>query len=122
MQCNVTDLITLCVWLDFCVQILRQLVGSALAMASADGLTSIAFPAIGTGRLQFPHGAAARAMFDEVKAYSAANQRTSISNVLFVIYNTDTDTLRVSGKFFYFCFDFFYVYCVAMLIGHQATH
>ena len=69
-------------------------------MASADGLTSIAFPAIGTGYLQFPHGLAARAMFDEVKVFSSATPQTSISNILFVIYNTDTITLNVSAVIF----------------------
>jgi len=74
-------------------------------MATADDMASIAFPAMGTGFLQFPASLVARAMFDEVKAFSAANQRTSISSIFFVIYHTDTDTLNVSANFMYFsCF------------------
>ena len=66
-------------------------------MASMDGLTSIAFPAIGTGYLQYPHGLVARAMFEEAKAFSAAYPQTSITSIVFVIYDSDTESLNVSG-------------------------
>jgi len=65
-------------------------------MATADGLMSIAFPAIGTGHLQFPDSLVARVMFDEVKAFSDATPWTSINSILFVIYNTDIESLNVS--------------------------
>jgi len=66
-------------------------------MATADGMTSIAFPSIGTGHLQFPRTVAARAMFEEVKAFSAAFPQMPISSILFVIYDSDTETLNVSA-------------------------
>jgi len=65
-------------------------------MATADGLASVAFPAIGTGRLQYPRDLVARAMFDEVKAFSNASLQTSVNNVHFVVYDSDTETLDVS--------------------------
>jgi len=60
-------------------------------------MMSIAFPAVGTGHLQFPHGLAARVMFEEVKSFSATNPQTSINRILFVIYHTDTEALNVSA-------------------------
>ena len=65
-------------------------------MASGDGLRSIAFPAVGTGYLQFPAAVVARVMFEEVKSFSAASPPTSVTSILFVIYENDTETLNVS--------------------------
>ena len=65
-------------------------------MASMDGLRSIAFPAVGTGYLQFPAGVVAQVMFEEVKSFSATSPQTSISSILFVVYESDNETLNVS--------------------------
>jgi len=65
-------------------------------MASTDGLTSIAFPALGTGYLQFPAGLVARALFEEVKNFSGYSPRTSVSSVLLIVHDSDTETLNVS--------------------------
>jgi len=79
-----------------CVETLRQLISKALTMASGDGLTSIAFPAVGTGHLQFPSDLVGRAMFEEVKSFSGSSPQTSVSSILFVVYDADTETLSVS--------------------------
>ena len=52
-------------------------------------MKSIAFPAIGTGTLQFPHVDVAEIYFDEVMSYSQKNPRTSIKEVRFVLYDKD---------------------------------
>ena len=52
-------------------------------------MKSIAFPAIGTGTLQFPHADVAEIYFDEVMSYSQKNPRTSIKEVRFVLYDKD---------------------------------
>jgi len=77
-------------------QVLRQLVSATLSVAAVDGLTSVAFPALGTGHLQFPASLVARALFEEVKSFSGSSLQSSISSVLFVIHDSDSKTLRVS--------------------------
>lgn len=93
-------LIILC-WLtllntSILVQVLRQLISTTLTQASADGLTSVAFPALGTGYLQFPSGLVARALFEEIKSFSGSSPQTSVSRVLLVVHDSDTETLNVS--------------------------
>jgi len=66
-------------------------------MATADGLKSVAFPALGTGYLHFPCNIVAHAMFDEVKTFSTVSPQTSVSSVVFVVFDTDIETLNVSA-------------------------
>jgi len=66
-------------------------------MATKDGVTSVAFPAVGTGYLQFPHALVAQAMFEEVKSFSRASAGTTITSILFVVYDSDKETLDVSS-------------------------
>jgi poly [ADP-ribose] polymerase 10/14/15 len=76
------------------MQVLRTLVSSTLKMASADMLMSLAFPSIGTGNLKIPHAVVAKAMFDEVISFSAANRHgCSLRDVFFVIFQTDQQTI-----------------------------
>jgi len=72
------------------------MINLSLRKASEDGLRSIAFPAVGTGYLQFPAAVVAHVMFEEVKSFSAAFPQTSITSILFVIFESDTETLNVS--------------------------
>ena len=57
-------------------------------------MKSIAFPAIGTGTLQFPRTDVAEIYFDEVISYSQKNPRTSIKEVRFVLYDQDDPTVQ----------------------------
>ena len=57
-------------------------------------MTTIAFPAIGTGTLQFPRTEVAETYFDEVVSYSKKNPLTSIKEVKFVLYDQDQPTIQ----------------------------
>jgi len=78
------------------VQVLRQLINTTLTMAATDSLTSVAFPALGTGYLQFPAGLVALALFEEVKSFSGSSPQTSVTSILLVVHDSDTKTLNVS--------------------------
>uniref|UniRef100_A0ABM0GYA3 Poly [ADP-ribose] polymerase n=1 Tax=Saccoglossus kowalevskii TaxID=10224 RepID=A0ABM0GYA3_SACKO len=75
-------------------QVLRKIMQTCLNTASQNGYSSIAFPAIGTGGLQFPRDATARIMYEEVTSYSSNNPASSISNILFVVYDQDFPTIQ----------------------------
>jgi len=80
----------------------RSLVKQSLELAAKDGMTSISFPAIGTGKLHFPHSTVADIMFDEVIKFSArsAGRQCSLKNVYFVVYQKDQTTVDVSRSIY----------------------
>ena len=57
-------------------------------------MTSIAFPAIGTGTLQFPRAEVAKIYFDEVISYQQKNPGTTLKEVRFVLYDQDHPTVQ----------------------------
>ena len=72
----------------------------SLELATMDGMTSVSFPAIGSGNLHFPQSTVASVMFDEVAGFSArsAGRRgLSLKNVYFVVYQKDQATIDVSN-------------------------
>ena len=70
------------------------MLSDALNMAEKDGMTSIAFPAIGTGKLRFPGRVVATAMFEEVTRFSKSARSPSVTDVKIVIF--DKQTIDVS--------------------------
>ena len=58
-------------------------------------MTSIALPAIGTGRLGVPHDVAAKLMFDEAIDFSQTNPSTTLQTICFVLYDKDRESLKV---------------------------
>jgi len=58
------------------------------------GMVSIAFPAIGTGTLQFPRAEVAEIYFDEVISFNQKNPATSLKEVSFVLYDQDHPTVQ----------------------------
>ena len=70
------------------------MLSEALGLADKDGMTSIAFPAIGTGKLRFPGRVVANAMFDEVQKFSRSVKSSSVTDVRIVIF--DKPTVEVS--------------------------
>ena len=70
--------------------LLAQCYRSCLELAAAQGLHSIAFPAIGTGGLGFPNELAARIAFETVSQFLLSH--TAIGTVRFVCF--DAKTLR----------------------------
>jgi len=76
-------------------QVITKLVEQCLTKAAASNHKSLAFPALGTGKLKYDKSTVASAMFDAVVQYSVNNPSSSITEVLFVIYPSDTEVLRV---------------------------
>ena len=65
----------------------RRATQATLRRADELGVTSIAFPALGTGVGGFPLGECAHIMLDAVEAH-AAGGTTSLEQVVFVLYDT----------------------------------
>ena len=58
-----------------------------------DQLTSIAFPAIGTGVLGFPRPKVAEIFFEEVTSFLKSHPQSPINDVRFVAYDKDQATV-----------------------------
>ena len=71
------------------MQILRKVVRSSLEKCSQLGVSSIAFPSIGAGNLQFPNDIVAEVMVNEIHSFLISHP-SSISTVHLVIFMTDT--------------------------------
>lgn len=67
--------------------------------ASEKGFKSIAFPAIGTGVLNFPPSLVAKVMFETVILFKNQYPDCSLKKVEFVIYPKDTATVEVCLNF-----------------------
>ncbi|XP_071170581.1 protein mono-ADP-ribosyltransferase PARP14-like isoform X3 [Mytilus edulis] len=76
------------------VKILQMFILMCLNSASDHKMTSIAFPAIGTGVLNFPVDIVAKTMFEIVLLYKQKVPDSSIKSVEFVIYPEDTAAVR----------------------------
>lgn len=54
-----------------------------------DGFKSIAFPALGTGKLGYPYYPVAQTMCNVIHAYGKKNPRTKIERVHFFLYDKE---------------------------------
>ncbi|XP_021378675.1 poly [ADP-ribose] polymerase 14-like isoform X2 [Mizuhopecten yessoensis] len=70
-------------------KILGKLVTTCISMAIRQEMTSIAFPAIGTGKMGYPADLVAKAMLQSTKMF-LTNEQLSNFLVCFVIYHGDT--------------------------------
>ncbi|OCT63239.1 hypothetical protein XELAEV_18044337mg [Xenopus laevis] len=75
--------------------LLRKIFKSCLELVEQQQLTSISFPAIGTGNLAFPKDLVATVMFDEVLQFSSNNKLQNLKEVAFILHPSDTDTIKV---------------------------
>ncbi|XP_070832442.1 poly(ADP-ribose) polymerase family member 14-related sequence 1 isoform X2 [Chaetodon trifascialis] len=66
-----------------------------LGKAEDSGLTSISFPAIGTGNLGFPKDLVASLMLDEISAFSSKKQPKHLKKVVIILYSQDAQTIQV---------------------------
>ncbi|XP_076602870.1 poly(ADP-ribose) polymerase family member 14-related sequence 1 isoform X2 [Chaetodon auriga] len=66
-----------------------------LDKAEDSGLTSITFPAIGTGNLGFPRVLVASSMLDEISAFSSKKQPKHLKKVVIMLYPQDAQTIQV---------------------------
>jgi O-acetyl-ADP-ribose deacetylase len=67
-------------------KLIRAATSSALEVGASRGLTSIAFPALGTGVGGFPIGDCARAMLGSLRDHVAMHPDTSLRAVEFVLF------------------------------------
>lgn len=81
--------------LCYALQILSGIFKDCLGKAEDSGLTSISFPAIGTGNLGFPKDLAASVMLDEIVAFSSKKQPKHLKKVMIVLYPKDAHTIQV---------------------------
>uniref|UniRef100_A0A3Q1EM86 Poly [ADP-ribose] polymerase n=1 Tax=Acanthochromis polyacanthus TaxID=80966 RepID=A0A3Q1EM86_9TELE len=65
-----------------------------LDKAEDTGLTSISFPAIGTGNLGFPKNLVVSLMLDEILAFSSKKQPKHLKKVVIVLYPKDSQTIQ----------------------------
>ncbi|XP_059199634.1 poly(ADP-ribose) polymerase family member 14-related sequence 1 isoform X3 [Centropristis striata] len=75
-------------------KILDGIFKDCLNKAEDSGLTSISFPAIGTGNLAFPKDLVASLMFDEIIAFSK-KQPKHLKKVVIILYPKDAQTIQV---------------------------
>ncbi|XP_041929471.1 protein mono-ADP-ribosyltransferase PARP9 [Alosa sapidissima] len=78
-------------------QILSGVISACLRMAEADGCTSIAFPAIGCGVLNFRKSEVADIMTEAVKQFSRSYMGSRM-DVHFVIFPLEEDTFQAFAK------------------------
>ncbi|XP_028392657.1 protein mono-ADP-ribosyltransferase PARP14-like [Dendronephthya gigantea] len=75
-------------------EVLRSIIKNCLKKCHSSGKTSIAFPAIGTGILGFPHDVAAKIFFEETKEFEQSVSNCSIKEVSFVVYSQDAKSIE----------------------------
>lgn len=66
-----------------------------LDKAEDTGLTSISFPAIGTGNLGFPKDVIASLMLDNILEFSSKKQPKHLKKVVIILYSGDAPTIQV---------------------------
>ena len=67
-----------------------MLVNKCLKECTKLRVTSIAFPAIGTGNLGYPNDVVARVMVEAVSSFSSSHKSSTLKAVYLVIFMTDT--------------------------------
>ena len=73
---------------------LRLIVQNCLTQCQSRGMKSIAFPAIGTGTLGFPHDVTAKICFEECKEFDKKNPSTCLKDIQFVVYHQDQASIK----------------------------
>lgn len=72
---------------------------NCLSMADIRKFKTLAFPAIGTGRLQIPPDVVATCVREVVEEYSLSHPQTSVEKLIFVIHEADTENFQVNLYF-----------------------
>ncbi|KAE8299582.1 Poly [ADP-ribose] polymerase 14 [Larimichthys crocea] len=76
-------------------KILGGIFKDCLDKAEDTGLTSISFPAIGTGNLGFPKDVIASLMLDNILEFSSKKQPKHLKKVVIILYSGDAPTIQV---------------------------
>ena len=67
-------------------------------LREAEGNPQVVFPALGTGRLNYPEDKAAEAMIDAMLGYTARNPATSIKDITITLFPEDSRVIAVSKR------------------------
>ena len=78
------------------LQILGEFITNSFKAVHEKEMTSIAFPAIGTGRRQIPLRFVAKVFIDELLKFSRQNPKTTLRDVRFILYFTDHLAIQAS--------------------------
>ncbi|KAM3607106.1 uncharacterized protein V6R79_001842 [Siganus canaliculatus] len=81
-------------------KILSDIFNDCLDKAEKASMTSISFPAMGTGNLGFPKDLAASLLLDALSAYSSAQQLQHLKEVVIVLYPGDKPTIQAFSDAF----------------------
>ena len=84
--------------LIFFFKVLRDIVQKCLQKGEDLGETSIAFPVIGTGNLNFPPNDASRIMLEETISFCQANPSSILRDIRFVVYQQDQALVNAFGQ------------------------
>ncbi|KAJ8320637.1 hypothetical protein KUTeg_002224 [Tegillarca granosa] len=76
------------------LDVLRTFMKNCLIKTDQSGLASVAFPALGTGNLNFPKDVVAKEMFQCVIDFSSNQPSSSVTEVKFVLYDKDFQTVQ----------------------------
>ncbi|NXO14020.1 PAR14 polymerase, partial [Oriolus oriolus] len=79
---------------DTAVKVLGDIITKCLEIAEELSLKSITFPAIGTGKLEFPRSVVAKLLFDKVFEFSSKNRINSLEEVHFLLHPKDTANIQ----------------------------
>ena len=71
-------------------QMLRNIVQKCMKECTKPGVTSIAFPALGAGNLNFPSDVVAKIMIGEISSFLSSKKSTTLTAVHLVIFMKDT--------------------------------
>ncbi|NXS80180.1 PAR14 polymerase, partial [Erpornis zantholeuca] len=81
---------------DTSLKVLGDIITKCLEIAEELSFKSITFPAIGTGKLEFPRSVVAKLLFDKVFEFSSKNRVNSLEEVHFLLHPNDTANIQVS--------------------------
>jgi len=59
-------------------------------------VSSIAFPAVGTGMLRYPPGSVARCLVHAAADFTRMNKHTTVKHIMLVVFSNDLSTVEVS--------------------------
>uniref|UniRef100_A0A8B8E811 Poly [ADP-ribose] polymerase n=1 Tax=Crassostrea virginica TaxID=6565 RepID=A0A8B8E811_CRAVI len=76
------------------LDVFKNFVDKCLHLASKNMMRSIAFPAIGTGRLGYSSELAANTMLNCCQNFLSGNESSSLEEIFFVIYDRDREILQ----------------------------
>ncbi|NXH92865.1 PAR14 polymerase, partial [Edolisoma coerulescens] len=98
LACSVVLHAVVPTWLqkDTPSKVLGDIITKCLEIAEELSLKSITFPAIGTGKLEFPRSVVAKLLFDKVFEFSSKNRVNSLEEVHFMLHPKDTANIQVS--------------------------